>query len=136
MPRTSAFSLTPLGLTAPDATRQTPLVVKFALARPSSTSSSSVLHPATGLQLCIRQAGHEVFLERMVAREVDVLDEGDDGGATTRCRIVVPDGDVPFFRNKAGEQQAEAAAEVALYAWQGERLLASYELGEIAARWY
>lgn len=130
------FTLSPLPLPATAPSSAAPLRISFRV--PTSqlrraggggnNLQADAIFPATGLQLCLHHGGHEVFVERTTSREVEVTNEGSDWW---ECAFTVPGTELLKFKPKAGAPGADEEAEAWLFAWQGEKVLGKWKLGEL-----
>lgn len=130
-----SFTLTPLPLSAPAST-EAPVRVSFRVpasqVRPARNNKpEDPIFPATGLQLCVQHAGHEVFVERTTSREIEVVQESDE---SWECTFMFPGTDLPKFRPTIGVPGFDAEAELWLYAWKGERVLGKWRVGTLPGR--
>ncbi len=114
----ASYTIEPVSLTGPTASRPV-LAITF---RVPSPRERDALHPATGLQVSFTDGVVDMFVERLTARDVEVVD-ADDG----LCRVVIGQQDLPRARTEAG-----ADFDVRLHAWKGEKWLGSWDAGKIA----
>ncbi len=104
-----------------------------------TTAPRSSIHPATGLQLSFVNNDHEVFLERLTARDVETTTStssgtssgGGGGGGPAAgarlCSLRVPAREIPRLRFRA----PAAETDVRLHAWKGEKWLGSWSVGTL-----
>jgi hypothetical protein len=90
----------------------------------SSLREADPLYPATGLQVAFCHGETEAYTpERLVAREVDVSDDG-------TCSILVAG--MPRFAHRNANPEARTLVKV--HAWKGEKLLGSWVAGSVKGR--
>lgn len=97
-------------------------------------SDRSPIHPATALQLSIRNQSMEIFMDRLVPRDIDEAEPGgvdgdgdDDNNSGRLCVVRTPLADIP--RVKYNPTHVEF--DVVMHAWRGEKYLGSWVVGTI-----
>lgn len=118
------FVLEPVSHLGPSASASY-LQVSFRLPGSSVRHADDLLHPASGLQLSFENGDHEAFTERLTTRDVLVSDT--DSGLYS---IRVPETDIPKFQAR-GAGPTTAGTTIKLHAWQGEKLLGSWNVGDL-----
>ncbi len=133
MSSSSSYDLQPVSFEAPTDTRPF-MRVSFRLpSTPRNNSAASAIYPATGLQLSFANNGHEPFMGRLTARDVEIL-EGDDAtsssgsaGEPRLCSFRIPSGEIPRFAFEGAGPETE----VRLHAWRGEKWLGTWPVGKL-----
>ena len=138
----ASFALEPLTFTPPTPDNTNPLKLIFRILPSSGNNPSDPLHPATALQFSFDNGLHEVFGERLTARDITLPSSNSPGAAGvgnvgSRYEIQIPGREVPRFAETPEEQAADVVVRV--HSWKGEKLLGRWEVGcitgwEVGAR--
>jgi hypothetical protein len=119
-----AYNLESVTCSAPTAERPF-LSVKFRrdLSATQRQLQDNPIYPATALQLSIaNNKGTEIFMDRAALRELSV-----DAHDIVEYRVDA--GEVPRFNVPEGQEQGPLS--ISVHAWQGWKLLGTWEAGKI-----